>query len=157
MLELAAFAGAFVQEILSLVPSFVIFVPVGAGVQVQNAGLWYVVVLAIIIGIARVLAGVLLYWLSDSLRAWLYTKRRSWLGVRKRDIETARKKLGNRGSWWSVFVLWAVPIVPGAIISLSAGFMKFPMKTFITATYLGSIINALLYLLVGYFGLKIFN
>jgi membrane protein DedA with SNARE-associated domain len=157
MLELAAFAGAFVQGILSLIPSFVIFVPVGAGLQVQNAGLWYVIVLALVVGLARVLAGVLLYWLSDSLRTWLYTKRRSWLGVRKRDIEVARKKIGDRGSWWSVFVLWVVPVVPGAIISLSAGFMEFPTRSFISATYFGSVINALMYLLVGYFGLQLFN
>jgi len=152
MLELTVFMGAFVQELFSPLPSFVIFIPAGVSLASEGRAVWYVVLLAFVIGISRVLAGMLLYWLSSKLRTWIYTKRHSWLGVKRSDIEKAKKRIGQRGSWWSIFALWAIPIVPGAVISLGAGFLQVPRATFVSATYFGSIINALTYLLLGYFG-----
>lgn len=153
MLEITVFVGAFIQELFSPLPSFVIFVPAGVSLAAEGRDIWYVVLLAFFIGISRVLAGMLLYWLSSKLQTWIYTKRQAWLGVKRRDIELVKKRIGKRGSWWSVFALWAIPVVPGAVISLGAGFLQVPRTTFISATYFGSIINALTYLLLGYFGL----
>ena len=157
MLELTVLAGAFIQELISPVPSFVVFVPAGASLQAEGKSIWYIIMLALVIGISRVLAGLVLYYMSGKLRTWIYTRRQAWLGVSRRDIEKFKKKMGRHGGWWSIFGMWAIPIVPGAVISLGAGFMKIPMPTVITATYFGSIINALTYLLIGYFGLKIFG
>jgi len=157
MLELVVFIGAFVQELIAVLPSFVVFTPAGASLMDGGKDLWYVVLLAFFIGISRVLAGLLLYRLSDGLRVRIYKRRRAWLGVTRHDIDKVKRKIGEHGSWWSIFMLWAIPIVPSTVISLGAGFMKIPLPTFMGATYVGSVINALTYLCIGYFGLRLFS
>ena len=154
-IELIVLIGAFLQELISPLPSFVLFVPAGAGLEAQGASVWYIAGLAFIVGIMRVLAGLILYWLSDKLRTKIYATKGSWLGTRKQSLEHIRTKLGRQGSWWAVIWLWALPFVPGTLISLASGFVKIPKPTFITATYFGSIINALTYLLIGYYGLHV--
>jgi membrane protein DedA with SNARE-associated domain len=141
------------QELVSPLPSFLVFVPGGAAPQSQGASVWHIIILSFVIGIARVLAGLMLYWLSSKLRLWLFAKRQSWFGLKKSQLERAQDKLSKKGGWWAVFSLWALPFVPGTLISLAAGFVKMPTLTFVTATYTGSIINALTYLLIGYYGL----
>ncbi len=154
-IELIVLIGAFLQELISPLPSFVLFVPAGAGLEAQGASVWYIIGLAFVVGLVRVLAGLILYWLSDKLRTKIYASKNSWLGIRKQSIEHIRTKLGKQGSWWAVFWLWALPFVPGTLISLTAGFVKVPKPVFISATYFGSIINALTYLLIGYYGLHV--
>jgi len=102
-----------------------------------------------------VAAALLLYWLSGSLRSHIYTKRRRWLGISRHDIRRLEKRVGRKGSWWPIFGLWAVPVVPGAVISLTGGFVRVPLRTFASATYAGAVINALTYLLIGYAGLEV--
>jgi membrane protein DedA with SNARE-associated domain len=153
MFYLGVWLLALLQEVVPF-PSLLIFVPAGATLQAQHAGLWVVVVLAFAVGVARVLAGLLVYGLSEKLYAAMYSKRQSWLGLKRTKVNRVRKKLGESGGWWAVFTLWALPIVPSTLIPLSAGFVRIPLHTFITATYLGSIVSALSYMLIGYFGLQ---
>lgn len=150
---LSVWIGALLQEFVP-VPSLLIFVPAGVALQTQSMGLWILFVLALAIGVARVLAGVIVYGLSEKLYAALYAKRKSWLGIRRAQVIRVRQKLGQSGGWWAVFTLWALPLVPSTLIPLSAGFVRIPLRTFITATYAGSVINALTYLLIGYYGLQ---
>lgn len=153
LVDLGASAGAFLQELVPF-PSWLVFMPAGATLEAQHAGLWHVAVLALAIGVFRVLAGLVVYALSESLYVFLYTKRKSWLGIRKTQVDRLRKKLGAGGGWWTIFIMWALPIVPSTLIPLSAGFVTIPLRTFVTATYAGSIINAFTYLLIGYYGIE---
>lgn len=152
--ELFVFAGSFIEELVSPIPSFLVFMPAGALVEAHGTAPGYIVVLAIIAAIARVPAAALLYWLAATLRGRVFKGRKQWLGIRQKDIESFRKQLGARRSWWMLFLMWAIPIFPGAPISLASGFVRFPLLAFVTATFFGSIINAGLYLVIGYLGLK---
>lgn len=147
--------GAFVQELISPLPSFVVFVPAGASLAAHGQSWGYLVLIAFVAAIGRVAAALLLYWLSESLRAHLYTKRRRWMGISRHDIKRLEKHFTARGSWWAIFTLWAVPVVPGLVISLAGGFMRVPLAIFISATYVGAVINALMYLIIGYVGLEV--
>jgi len=145
--------GALLQELVPF-PSFLLFVPAGATMQAQDISLGPVFILALAIGFARVIAGLIVYGLSEGLYTALYADRTSWFGVKRSHVNKVRNKLGETGSWWTVFLMWALPIVPSTLIPLSAGFVRLPLRTFMTATYAGSIINALMYLLIGYYGIK---
>jgi membrane protein DedA with SNARE-associated domain len=147
--DLTVILGAFLQELVSPLPSFVVFVPGGVALQAEHASIWHVLILTLIIAVVRVVAGLILYGGAERLSTWLFTKRKA-----KKQLERVRAKLSQKGSWWTIFILWALPVVPSTIISLGAGFVKVPLRTFVTATYAGAIINALTYLLIGYYGLQ---
>ncbi len=152
--ELFVLCGAFIEELISPIPSFLIFVPAGASVEAHGDSVWYILVLAVIAAVARVPAAIILYWLSVWTGSFIFSKKAGFLGVSRRDVEQFRTRLGHKKSWWALFVMWSIPLVPGAPISLASGFIKLPLSIFITATFFGSIINALVYLYIGYFGLK---
>jgi membrane protein DedA with SNARE-associated domain len=148
--------GAFVQELISPLPSFVVFVPAGASLAAHHMSPVTVVMMAFLAAIGRVAAALLLYWVSGTVRTKVYAKRRRWLGVSRREVKKMEKRLTSSpaGSWWAIFALWAIPVVPGALISLAGGFVRMPLLIFVSATYIGAVINALTYLFVGYLGLS---
>jgi len=148
------FLGAFVQEIVSPLPSFVVFVPGGASLEAHHASLGDVVLVAMLAAVGRVVAALLLYWVSGLLRTYVYSRKRRWLGISRQEIRRLEKRISGKQSWWAIFGLWALPVVPGLLVSLAGGFVRVPLWTFMSATYVGAIINALMYLLIGYFGLE---
>jgi membrane protein DedA with SNARE-associated domain len=153
LIDLSIVIGAFIQDFIPF-PSVLVFAPGAAALQLQGASIWHILALVPIIGVARVLAGLIIYWASDKLRDFLYTKQKSWFGIRQEQLKNVSKKLSNSAGWWAVFALWALPFAPSVVIPLSAGLVKLPLKTFITATYAGSMVNALTYLIIGYYGLQ---
>ncbi len=57
--EWFVFIGAFFEELISPIPSIVIFVPAGASVEAHGISVWYLLVLAVIAGVARVPAAMI--------------------------------------------------------------------------------------------------
>lgn len=153
-IEWFALVGSFVEELVSPIPSFMVFLPVGASAQAQGRPFEYLLVLGAIAGVGHVAASAILYVLANKFRGYLFNKRHTWFGVSLADVEQFRKKLNGRWGWLTVFTAWALPIFPGAPLSLTCGFVRIPFWTFITATYFGSIINAVIYMYIGYYGLR---
>lgn len=153
--ELFIVVGAFLEELISPIPSVAILVPGGATAMAQGLPPWYIVVLAVLAAAARVPAAMILYVLAAKLRDRLFARRKQWFRVSRADIQRVHKKLnsGNQ-SWWILMAAWAMPLVPGAPISLACGFIRLKLDIFATATFVGSVFNALFYLYVGYFGIR---
>jgi membrane protein DedA with SNARE-associated domain len=149
--------GAFVQELISPLPSFVVFVPAGASLAAHGQAFGYVVLMSVLAAVGRVAAALLLYWLSETIRQRVFARRRRWLGVRRRDLQKLERYLNTTKSrsWMAIFALWVVPVVPGLLISLAGGFTRMPVGVFASATFAGAIINALIYLVIGYYGLQV--
>ncbi len=155
LIELTVIFAAFGQELIPAVPSLAVFVPAGAVLGSQGASLWHIATLVALTGCSRVLAGLILYGVSAGASSRLLARRGRRFGVRKEQIDRVTTRLGTGGSWWAIFWLWALPVVPCILISLAAGFVKVPRATFITATYAGALVNAATYLLIGYYGLHL--
>ena len=85
--------GAFLEEIVSPIPSFVVLIPAGAAAEVQGVGLWYLVPLGLIGATGRVLASIILYAVADKAEDWLFGKGRRFFW---RDTQEARRL-------WSTF------------------------------------------------------
>jgi membrane protein DedA with SNARE-associated domain len=153
-LELFTLIASFLEELISPIPSFLAYVPAGAALQARGGAVEYVLVLAVIGGVGHLLGSLIIYTLANTMRDYIFTKRAAWLGVRKTDVTAFRNKLGNRWSGVMLFGMWALPIFPGAPLSVLCGFVRFPLGVFVTATFFGSIINAACYLCIGYYGLQ---
>ena len=95
-----------------------------------------------------------MYWLAQHLEQALLGKRRV-LGLTHSDVNrlsTRLKGSRSRRTWIVLFVLHALPVFPGTLLSAGSGFIKIDYKIFATATFFGSVINACIYLWFGYMG-----
>lgn len=148
------FFGTLIEELISPIPSFVVLIPAGVAAQVQGVAVWYLLVLAVLSGLGRALGAAILYWVGDKFEDILLAKNRKLFGYRHEDVE----KLGARFSgkprdWLVIFAINAIPVIPIALLPLACGFLRVRFRMVITATFFGTIINALVYMGIGYAGL----
>lgn len=153
-LEVVVLIGTFVEEVFSPLPSFIVLVPSGVAAQVQGHPVWYLGILALFSGIGRIAGATILYHVADKLENRLLRRRRIF-GFSHEQIESLGSRLGKsvRRDWGLLFVMSAIPIFPTAVLSLACGFIKVPYKLFISATFFGTLINAMIYMSIGYGGL----
>jgi membrane protein DedA with SNARE-associated domain len=150
------FVGCFIEEVISPIPSFVVLIPAGAAALVQGHSWWYLPVLALIGGVGRILASMLLYVIADKAKDWLFSSGRRFFGVTHKQLEDFGKRFsGSRRDWWLLFSLNAIPVLPTAVLSLACGFVRIDFRLFVTATYLGSLINSVFYMSIGYAGVQV--
>jgi uncharacterized membrane protein YdjX (TVP38/TMEM64 family) len=73
----------------------------------------------------------------------------------KQIIDFGAKLSGNvTRDWFLLFAMNALPFFPAAFISIASGFIKVNFTLFITATFLGTLINSIFYLYLGYSGFQ---
>jgi len=155
-LELFVLTGSFLEEIISPIPSFVVLIPAGAAAQVQGVGWWYLLPLALIAGVGRILASMILYLVADKAEDWLFGKGRRLFGVTHQKLESYGERFsGKRRDFFVLFLLNAVPVLPTSLLSLTCGFIKIRFSFFVWATYFGSAVNAVCYMSIGYAGIQI--
>lgn len=152
-LELFVFVGCFLEEVFSPIPSFVVLIPAGAAALVQGISWWYLPVLALIGASGRVLGSLILYFIADKSEDWLFGGGRRWFGVSHKQIESVGRRFSGSGrDFLALYLLNAVPVLPTSLLSLTCGFIKINLRTFVIATFLGSATNALFYMSLGYVG-----
>ncbi|HEU5186975.1 MAG TPA: VTT domain-containing protein [Candidatus Saccharimonadales bacterium] len=154
-LELFVLIGTFIEEVFSPLPAFAILVPAGAAAKVQHVAPWYIGVLALLSGLGRICGACIVYWLADTLEGIIFAKGRRFFGTSHDDVEALGKQLGAKPArdWAVLFFMNAIPIFPGAFLSLACGFIKVRFDLFITATFAGTSISAAFFLYLGYLGL----
>lgn len=153
-LELFVFVGCFIEEVFSPIPSFVVLIPAGVAALVQGIGWWYLPILALFGATGRVLGSLILYFIADKSEDWLFGGGRRWFGVSHKQIERVGRRFSGTGRDLLVlFLLNAVPVLPTSLLSLTCGFIKINLRTFVVATFFGSATNAVFYMSLGYAGI----
>lgn len=155
-LELFVLLGNFLEEIISPLPSFVVLVPAGAAAEVRGAGVWYLVWLSVIAGVGRIVAAVILYVVARKSEQALLGNNRRFFGITHADVHKVSSHLGRSKlrDWAILFLMNGTPMFPTAVLSLVCGFIHVPFRLFVGATFLGSVVNAFVYIALGYAGLK---
>ncbi|HET8671155.1 MAG TPA: VTT domain-containing protein [Candidatus Saccharimonadales bacterium] len=155
-LELFVLVGTFIEELFSPIPSFMVLVPTGAIAHAQDRGLLYLGVLAVFSAMGRIAAAAILYKLADTFEDRLLAKGRRIFGLSHTEIEGLDRRLNRAGKYEGIvlFVMNAIPIFPTGALSLACGFIKIRFRLFIICTFFGTMINALIYMSIGYGGVK---
>jgi membrane protein DedA with SNARE-associated domain len=154
-LELFVLLGSFTEEVISPIPSFVVMIPAGAAAQVQGLDWWYLGVLGLIGGAGRTIGSLVLYFVADKAENWLLSSGRRFFGVNHKQMERyGRRFSGKPRDLALLLFLNAAPVIPTSLLSLTCGFIKIRLRTFIVATFFGASINAVLYLGLGYAGVR---
>lgn len=155
-LELFVLLGNFLEELISPLPSFVILIPAGAAAEVQGRSIFYLILLAILAGVGRITAAIILYNIARKSEEALLKRDRRFFGISHADVSKLSNKLGRtpRRDWAILFLMNGTPMFPTAPLSLACGFIKVPFRMFATATFFGAIVNGFFYISLGYAGFK---
>lgn len=152
-LEIFTFIGSLIEEVIAPIPSP--FIPMLAGTiaAAQNHVFWYLIILSIIGAAGKTVGAWIVYFIADKAEDIVIGKFGKYLGVTHAEVE----KLGKRfnGTWQDIGLLLFIrmlPIMPSTVISVCSGVIKIKLRTYIIATFFGTLIRDFFYLYVGYTG-----
>ena len=149
------FFGSALEELVSLIPASLVMGLAGSVSLVRGYDIFYLMFLAFIGNIGRLLGAYLYYWLGDRLEDILIPYVKKFLGVGHEEVEG----LGQRFSGHhyrdgvALFFMRVTPFFPVTITSIACGVIKMNLKVYLTASFLGNFCKDFLFLTVGYIGL----
>lgn len=155
-LELFVMIGTFIEEVISPIPSFLVLVPSGAAAAARGHVYWYLLILMVCSAVGRIAGSVIIYKAADKLENVVLRHHR-FFDVSHEQIEQLGQRLG-RGKmrdWAALFILNAIPIFPTGALSLACGFLKVNFKMFAFCSFFGTMINALVFMTIGYTGVRV--
>jgi len=154
-LPLFTFVGALVEEIIAPIPSPIVMTLAGSLAMASNFSYLYLFILALTGSIGKTLGSYFIYYISSKAEDFVLNKIGKFIGVTHKDVEKISKKLnsGKRDDF-VLFLLRAIPIIPTAPVSVVCGLIKLNLKTYLYATFFGTLIRNIIYLYLGYTSLN---
>jgi membrane protein DedA with SNARE-associated domain len=154
-LDIFAFLGSFIEEIIPPIPAPLIMTTAGS-IALEQGHVWaFLLWVAIIGSVGKTIASWIFYVLGDKFEHIVIGKYGKFVGIRQHDVETFGKKFtGGWGDDIGLFIFRAIPVFPSVSVSVVCGIIRLNMKTFIGATFLGTIVKNIMYLYAGYGGLQ---
>lgn len=154
-LDVFAFLGSFVEEIVPPIPAPLIMTMAGS-LSLANHHTWlFLIWLAIIGSIGKTIASWIFYILGDKFEDVVVKRYGKFIGINHQDVESLGKRFnGGWGDAAALFTLRAVPVFPSVSVSIVCGIIRLNMRHFIAATFFGTIVKNLFYLYAGYGGLR---
>jgi membrane protein DedA with SNARE-associated domain len=154
-LDIFAFFGSFVEEIIPPIPAPLIMTTAGSLALTQHHMWLFLLWLAVAGSIGKTIASWIFYVVGDKFENIAVRKFGKFIGINHKDVES----LGSRfnGGWGDgavLFVLRSIPIFPSVSVSIVCGIIRLNMRTFLGTTFLGTIVKNLIYLYVGYGGIQ---
>ena len=156
LLPLPVFAAvsSFIEEIVAPIPSGPVMLVMGSLAQVQGYGLLALFALALAATVGKLLGALVVYLIADKTEDILLGRFARFFGITHAQIEAFGARLGNG---WRDYVLLTIlrtlPFVPSVVVSFGAGALKIPLRLFIVATIIGTILRDVFFLYLGYAGI----
>lgn len=153
--DLFAFLGSFIEEVISPIPSPLVLTTTGAILFTQGYHVSHFVITAILAAIGKTIGSILIYFLAERLEYLVIIKFGKFLGVSKADVQKLEKYFGNtKKDEFVLTVFRAIPFMPTAPVSFVCGLLKLDLTSYIRATFIGSFFRSLFFLWFGYTGLS---
>lgn len=157
-LELFAFVGSVIEELVAPIPSPLVMATAGTIARAQGRTWLYLGLIALISAVSKTLGCIFFYFFADKAED-LISKKLGWfLGFSHKDIENIGRHFnGTRKDDVVLIFLRAFPIMPSTPISLVCGFIKLSFRTYVQSTLIGAFIRSSIFLYLGYSGLEIYR
>ena len=154
--DLFVLVGGFLEELIAPIPSPLVLGTAGTLAEVAGNGIWFVVWLAVLGSLGKLVASLFIYVLVDKFEDVFMLKFGKFLGVSHAEIEKIGSKLGENkwANFGVLFGLRSLPVVSSALVSVMCGFVKVDFKIYVVATFLGNIVRNMFFLMIGYYGLE---
>lgn len=151
--ELFSFVGPFIEETIAPIPSPLVMGSAGTMAQAQGKTVYYLLLLAIIAGVAKTIGSIIFYFLADKAEDLFSSKFAHLIGIDGFSAESIGKYFSNTKKDDLIIVLLrAFPLLPGTPISLFCGLVKLNLLNFTIATFIGTTLRSLLFAWLGYSG-----
>lgn len=153
-LEVFAFGGSLLEEIVSPIPSYLIMGIVGSVAFAQKLGLWNILLLTVLGALGKSLGAALYYFIGDVLED-------TFRGTIAKLFKISPEKIENfgarfTGAHWKdggiIFLLRLFPLTPVTPFSIACGVLKINFSVYFTATFLGNFFKDVFYVGLGYYG-----
>lgn len=145
------FFGALLEEVVAPIPSPLVMTLAGSLAASAGSAVTYLGFIALVGAVGKTLGSYFVYVIADKGEDIVMGKFGKFLGVSSKEVEIIGKHL-NKG-WQDdvvLFLLRAVPIIPTAPVSLVCGLIKLNLRTYLTATFLGTLVRNIFYLYLGF-------
>lgn len=154
-LEVYVFVGSFVEELLAPIPQSLIVVVAGTLAKTQGYPLIFLLWLAFLSAVGKMIAGWGFYILGDKAEHVVVGKFGRALGVTEKEIMKWSKYV-NHG-WRDILFLFLariIPVIPTAPVSVVCGIMKSNFTHFLLVSVIGLTIRNWFFLYLGYLGVN---
>ena len=154
-LDVFAFLGSFIEEIIPPIPAPLIMTTAGSLVLAQHHAWIYLLWIAVIGSVGKTLASWVFYVLGEKFEHIVVGRFGKFIGINTQDVESLGKRFN--GGWRDeigLLTLRSIPVFPSVSVSIVCGIIRLNMRAFIMATFIGTIIKNLIYLYAGYGGLQ---
>lgn len=154
-LPLFTFVGALVEEIIAPIPSPIVMTLAGSLASASNHTYLYLIILALTGSIGKTIGSYFIYYISSKAEDFVLNKIGKFIGITHKDVDKISKKLQNgKRDDLVLFILRAIPIIPTAPVSVVCGLIKLNLKTYLYATFFGTLVRNIIYLYLGYTSLN---
>jgi membrane protein DedA with SNARE-associated domain len=142
------FLATLLEEIIAPIPSPLVPLTAGFFLLPVDGSFLEIIWQALFVIAFPVASGITLGSLAVyGLGYWggkpIIEKSKKWTGLKWEDLEKAEQKLTRgKGDEITLFILRALPIIPGVAISGFCGIVRYPLKTFAIVTFLGALARA---------------
>lgn len=144
---LGVFSASILEEVIAPIPSAIVTLAAGFFFL---SGDWSLdlffklinnVVLPITLGIT--LGSLVIYWVVRKFGDPFIDKFGKWLGITKTSMDSFRERISKGPKdEVTIFVVRAIPIVPSVAIAAVCGVLHTPVRTYLGATFLGTIVRS---------------
>lgn len=150
--------GAFIEEVIAPIPSPLIMATAGSIAEAQGKGVTFLLWLSVLGAVGKVAGAWLIYAAASKLEDVFIRRFGKFLGVSEADVENLSRHL-NKGFKDDIilFLLRAAPIVPSSPVSAVCGLVKLNIRTYLAATFFGTLIRNGIYLYIGYAGVAAYE
>ena len=153
--ELFAFFGSFIEELIAPIPSPIVMTLSGSMVASNGSPFWYLFVIAVIAAIGKTIGAAVLYTVADKAEDIILVKLGRYIGVTHNQVEQIGDRFqGTPRDYVTLLIIRSTPIIPSAPISLICGLIALPKKLFFISTFFGTIVRDFIYLYIGFTGLS---
>lgn len=152
-LEFFVVVGAFLEEIIAPIPSPFVMSTAAVLAQIQGYSLVQLALIVLLASVAKTASSFIVYFAADKFGDVMITYFGKFFGINHAHITKLTKVLTD--SKWDELLLFlarAIPIVPTFPVSVVAGAMKYPVRSYLSMTFLGIVIRNVFYLWVAYVG-----
>ncbi len=153
-LEAFTFIGTILEEILAPIPSPFVMTITGSIARAQGHLLGYLIVVAVIGALGRVVGTTFLYFVADIAEDIIFGKFGEFLGIADWQFEQIGSRFnGTARDYLTLIILRSIPVMPSSPLSVICGLIKLDFKVFAIGTAVGSVFRNLFFLYIGFTGL----